>query len=252
MSPDLPPVAILCGGLATRLSTVTADTPKSLVPVAGEPFLAHQLRLLRDNGITRVVLCTGHLGEQIRDFSGDGKRFGVSVEYSADGQVLRGTAGAIRAALPLLPARFFVLYGDSYLRCDYAAVLHAFNAGGKPALMTVYRNENRYDASNVEFGAGRIIRYDKQVRTASMKHIDYGLGVFERTVFEQLTASDPLDLAYVYRDLLERGELAGYEAPERFYEIGSPAGLRELDSYLRAAPGARRDAGTRLTNDADA
>jgi NDP-sugar pyrophosphorylase family protein len=235
MSGELPPVAILCGGLATRLGPVTANTPKSLVPIAGEPFLAHQLRLLRASGISRVVLCTGHLGEMIRAYAGDGSGFGVSVEYSEDGPVLRGTGGAIRAALPLLPAEFFVLYGDSYLPCDYSAVAASFAAARKPALMTVYRNENRYDTSNVEFSAGGIVRYDKKNRTAAMLHIDYGLGMFARSVFERLDAPDPIDLASVYSGLVERGEVAGFEVAERFFEIGSAAGLKELEERLQRA-----------------
>ena len=148
------PVAILAGGLGTRLKPLTEAIPKALVEINGKPFLAHQLELLRARGVGRVVLCVGHLGEMIREFAGDGARFGVEVRYSFDGAALRGTAGALRNALPLLRGRFFVLYGDSYLTCDYAAVERAFMESGKPALMTVFRNEGRWDRSNVEFDGG--------------------------------------------------------------------------------------------------
>lgn len=222
------PAAILAGGLGTRLLPATEAVPKALIPIHGEPFLAHQLRLLRSHGIERVVLCAGHLGEQIREFARDGEAFGIRVDYSFDGAVLQGTAGAVRNALPLLGDAFFVLYGDSYLPCDYAAVQNAFECAGMPALMTVYRNEDLWDRSNVEFADGRILAYDKRHRSPAMRHIDYGLGVFRREAF----SGGQSDLAALYRDLLEAGQLAGFEVGERFYEIGSFAGIRDLEARL--------------------
>src|SRR5690349_10715173 len=180
------PVAILAGGLATRLRPVTEKIPKALVEVNGEPFLAHQLRLLSASGIRRVTLCVGYLGEMLQAYAGDGRRFGLEVSYSFDGAELRGTAGAVAQARELLGESFFVLYGDSYLPCDYAAVERAFEESGKPALMTVYHNRDRWDTSNVEFRGGRILAYDKTVRTSAMRHIDYGLGVFHCSAFDGL------------------------------------------------------------------
>ncbi len=234
------PVAILAGGLATRLGSHTATMPKSLLEVAGRPFAEHQLTLLRARGIERVVFCVGHLGEQIRETIGDGGRFGLDVRYAFDGERLLGTGGALRRARPMLGEAFFVLYGDSYLDCDYAAVEAAFHAGGRPALMTVFRNEGRWDASNVLFADGRIVRYDKRpavpgmhiLATARMQHIDYGLGAIEARVFDPYEPAAPLDLAKVYADLLARDELAGFEVPTRFYEIGSPSGLAETRQHL--------------------
>jgi D-sedoheptulose 7-phosphate isomerase len=223
--------AILSGGLATRLRPVTETIPKSLIEVAGEPFVAHQLRLLRARGIERVVLCTGFLGEMIQEFVGDGSRFGLQVDYSFDGPVLLGTGGALRQALPLLGEAFFVVYGDSYLPCDYRSIEEFFLASGKQGLMTVYNNEGQYDTSNVEYAGGSLIAYDKKNRTERMRHIDYGLGIFRRPVFENLPPG-PCDLAAVYQDLLARGELAAVEVPERFYETGSFAGIRELSIML--------------------
>jgi len=223
------PVAILAGGMGTRLYPLTEHIPKALVEINGEPFLAHQLRLLRAAGIARAVICIGRHGERIREFAGDGARFGIQIEYSADGPVLLGTAGAVRNAVPKLGDAFFVLYGDSYLPCSYREAEQAFHAAGQPALMTVYRNEGRWDASNVEFSEGRILAYDKKNRTARMQHIDYGLGIFSRTAFDGVLHAD---LAEIYGDLLRRGQLAACEVRERFYEIGSPQGIRELSDYL--------------------
>jgi len=229
------PVAILAGGLATRLRPVTEAIPKALVEINGEPFLAHQLRLLHAGGIRQVTLCVGYLGERIEAFAGDGSRFGLEIAYAFDGPELRGTAGAIAQARALLGESFFVLYGDSYLPCDYASVEQAFEKSGKAALMTVYHNRDQWDASNVRFEGGRILAYDKKLRTPEMRHIDYGLGVFHARAFDDIPGHGVYDLADTYGRLLERGELAGLEVPERFYETGSFAGIQELSDYLRRA-----------------
>jgi NDP-sugar pyrophosphorylase family protein len=236
MSAPLYPVAILGGGRATRLRPLSDGIPKALVDVNGEPFIAHQLRLLRSNGLTRVVYCAGYRGEMIREYVADGARFGLHVDYSFDGPVPLGTAGAIRRAVPLLGEAFFVLYGDSYLPCDYRAVQREFDRSGKPALMTVFRNENRWDQSNVEFSEGRLLAYDKTRRTARMRHLDYGLGVFARRAFDGVPDGTATDLATLYRALLERGELAAWEVGQRFYEVGSFEGLEEIRRYLASHP----------------
>jgi NDP-sugar pyrophosphorylase family protein len=222
------PAAILAGGLAMRLGPIVAEIPKALVDVAGKPFILRQLSLLRRNGIQRVVLCVGHLGEAIRQCVGDGSAMGMSVEYSFDGPTLLGTGGALRKALPRLGEAFFVLYGDSYLPIDYQAVAAAFFQSRKAALMTVYQNEGRWDKSNVVFQDGRILAYDKRNSRPEMLHIDYGLGVFSRRALGHVRDGEKCDLADVYAHWLQRGELAGCQVQRRFYEIGSPAGLETL------------------------
>lgn len=226
------PIAILAGGLATRLRPITETIPKALIEIAGEPFLGHQLRLLRAGGVRDVVLCVGYLGEQVRDYAGDGSSFGLHVDYSFDGPQLLGTAGAIKRALPLLGDAFLVVYGDSYLPCDYGAVARAFADSGKLGLMTVFRNRGQWDTSNVEFSQGRILAYDKANRTPRMQHIDYGLGAFRREVFDDVPDDRPHDLAAVYQSLLRDGQLAAWESRDRFYEIGSQDGIRELTEFL--------------------
>jgi N-acetyl-alpha-D-muramate 1-phosphate uridylyltransferase len=225
-------VALLAGGLAKRLRPATDKIPKSLVEVNGEPFLAHQLRLLHASGIRRVVLCVGFLGEMIQEAIPDGSEFGLEVEYSFDGDTLLGTAGALKRALPLLGDSFFVLYGDSYLVCDYASVGRKFTSSGLLALMTVYQNEGKWDTSNVEFENGRILAYSKKNRTPRMKYIDYGLGVFSAKAMEFVPAGGAYDLAELYGRILGKGQLAGMEIHQRFYEIGSPAGLEETANFL--------------------
>jgi NDP-sugar pyrophosphorylase family protein len=221
--------AILAGGLATRLRPLTETIPKSLVEVAGRPFLAHQLELLERNGVKRVVICAGFLAGMIEEYAGDGSRFGVEIQYSLDGPNLRGTAGALRQALPLLGESFLTLYGDSYLPVDYQAIAEAFEASGKAGLMTVFRNDDLWDSSNVEFDGERIVVYDKKNRTPRMRHIDYGLGAFRASA---LTNTDAADLATVYQELLAAGELLGVEVQQRFYEIGSFSGIEECTAFL--------------------
>jgi NDP-sugar pyrophosphorylase family protein len=227
------PVAILAGGLATRLRPITEKIPKSLVPVAGKPFLAHQLDLLQSRGIRRAVLCVGYLGEMIQRDFGDGHAFGLRLDYSFDGPKPLGTGGAIKHALPLLGDEFFVLYGDSYLPVEYRPIAEFFRHSGKLGCMTVYRNEGHYDTSNVVFRDGEIAVYDKKNRPPEMRHIDYGLSLFKAAAFDSYSAAQPFDLAEVMSKLVRQKQLAGFEVRERFYEIGSPAGLSELETLLK-------------------
>jgi NDP-sugar pyrophosphorylase family protein len=226
------PVAILAGGLATRLRPLTDQIPKAMVPVSGEPFAFHQLRLLRRHGIERVIFCLGYRGEQVVDAVADGARFGVHVEYSFDGPTLLGTGGALKMATPLLGRDFFVLYGDSYLDCDYSEVERVYRQSGKQALMTVFRNDGRWEASNAEVAGGRIIAYSKAKPTGRMQHIDYGLGVLAASVLDTVPSDRPTDLATLYEHLAASHGLAAFEISQRFYEVGSFVGLEEFGRYL--------------------
>jgi MurNAc alpha-1-phosphate uridylyltransferase len=226
------PVAILAGGLGTRLGELGRSTPKALVEVAGRPFALWQLELLRAHGAYRVLMCVGHLGERVE--AEIGSPFGLDVRYVHDPPELAGTAGALRGALPHLGDRFLVLYGDTYLRVDYADVDRA--AAGKRGLMTVLRNEGRWDTSNAVFDGERVVRYEKRDPTPDMQWIDYGLGALRSDALD--LPGD--DLADVYRALAERGELYGYEATERFYEIGTPGSLAETAAFLSSSSGIRR------------
>lgn len=233
------PVALLAGGLATRLRPITEKIPKLLVEVAGKPFFSHQIELLRKNGLTRIVLCAGYLGEQIVARYGDGSNWDVQIEYSFDGEKLLGTGGALIRALPKLGDAFYVLYGDSYLPINYQAVGRAFLVSGQPALMTVFENHEAYDTSNVWFEDGRIRLYSKKEKLPQMRYVDYGLGVFRADAFAACPRGAFVDLAAVQSDLSREDRLAGYEMKERFYEIGSPGGLNELDRLLRTGSAPR-------------
>jgi NDP-sugar pyrophosphorylase family protein len=227
------PVAILAGGLATRLRPITTTIPKALVEVAGKPFIRHQLAYLKAQGIFEVVMCIGYLGEMIEADVGDGSAFGLRVKYSPDGDKLLGTGGALKQALPMLGDAFFVLYGDSFLPIDFAAVERDFISSGKPALMTVLENGNRWDKSNVVYRDHQIVEYNKAQTRPEMAHIDYGLGVLRRDVFDGTPDGEAFDLAGIYHQLSVAGQLAGHEVHQRFYEIGSFEGLKETEEFLK-------------------
>ncbi len=225
---------VLAGGLATRMRPATLTVPKALLEVAGRPFVDWQLERMAACGMRSVVLCVAHLAEQIRAHVGDGARFGVRVVYSEEGPRLLGTAGALRAALEHLAPTFLVTYGDSYLPFDYADPVRILDANADcDAVMAVYKNEGRWDASNVQTDGDWVLRYEKGVKDAALDHIDYGATALRRSVVEGFAAGEPLGLDVVLRGLAERKRLRACVARERFFEIGSPEGLAELDKHLR-------------------
>lgn len=232
---------VLAGGLGTRMRPLTETMPKALVPVLGVPFVDWQLRLLAARGVERVTFCIGHLGEMLRDHVGDGSRFGLSAAWVDEGSRLLGTAGALRQALDrdALDPAFFVLYGDSYLPVDMVAVESAWERSRAPALMTVMRNEDRWDASNAIYAGGRVVLYDKSrppARRSQMLWIDFGLSVLTgEVVADRVPSDEPADLADLLRDLAQGGNLAGFEVSGRFFEAGSPGGLRDLERHLLEA-----------------
>lgn len=233
MTEPLPPVCLLAGGLGTRLGEKVRDTPKPLLEVAGEPFLLHQLRLLRRNGAERVLLCVGYLGEHIERRIGP-ERFGIRIDYSYDGPTQIGTLGAVRKAMPALGERFLVLYGDTYLRLDYRLAVARWEASGRSAMMTVLRNDGRWDVSNAILDRDRVALYDKGDPTREMRWIDYGLGGLRRDAVERF-AEESDDLADLYHELSCSGDLFGFEVADRFYEIGTPESLAETEAFLQAA-----------------
>ena len=226
------PVVILAGGIASRLRPITKTIPKSLVLVAGKPFICRQLDYLHGQGVRRVVLCIGYLGEMIQAEVGSGERFGLEVTYVTDGPNLLGTGGAVKNALPILGNHFFVLYGDSFLPVNFGVVEQAFLASGLPALMTVLKNGDQWDKSNVLFSYGKLLEYNKRSPRPDMAHIDFGLGVVSASVFDSYPDSLPFDLGDVYEALSLQGRLAGLEVYQRFYEIGSHVGLKETEEYF--------------------
>ncbi|NQU59510.1 MAG: NTP transferase domain-containing protein [Rhodospirillales bacterium] len=230
---------ILAGGLGTRMQPVTTTVVKALVPVRGRPFADHQLTWLAGLGVKRVVYAIGHMGDQIRDFVGSGERWDLDIAYSDEGDQGLGTGGAVRLAVDegVLDGGFLVLYGDSYLDIDIKAVWEASGEGAFP-LMSVFRNDGQWDASNAAYNNGRITRFEKGLNDpagAGLDYIDYGLSVLNADVVRKhIPEGEPFDLAQVYRDLAQAGGLKGFEARSRFYEIGSPQGLADLEAHLQS------------------
>ena len=226
------PVVILAGGLATRLRPITENIPKSLVEVAGAPFICHQLKYLETQGIRKVTLCIGYLGEMVQSVIGDGQNFNIDITYSFDGNSLLGTGGAIKKALPLLPDNFFVLYGDSFLPIDLLKVEEKFFESSKTSLMTIFENSNQWDKSNVSYVDGKLIKYDKYFPSANMTYIDYGVGILSKAAFDGYDGDQCFDLSEIYEKLCHKSDLEGYPVTNRFYEIGSHQGLEETTQFL--------------------
>jgi N-acetyl-alpha-D-muramate 1-phosphate uridylyltransferase len=227
------PVIILAGGLATRLYPVTQKVPKSLILINGRPFIDHQLELLKEKGVTQVVLCIGNLGELIETHVGNGARYGLDVRYSYDGDILLGTGGAVKKAACMLPDEFLILYGDSYLDIDIEPIVQRFRDELVPAMMTVYRNRNAFDTSNIIMNGARIVMYNKKYNDPKMEFIDYGLIALRRSVLDRYPSNESFDLSLVLSRLVDAGQVTGYEVKKRFYEIGSPSGIKETEEYIR-------------------
>ena len=200
--------------------------------MAGKPFIVRQLSYLREQGISHVVLCIGYLGDMVRDVVGDGENFGLNISYSSDGPNLLGTGGALSKAIPLLGDTFFVMYGDSFLPVEFSEVQDAYVKSKLQVLMTVLKNQNQWDESNVLFVDGHLQEYNKSAPRAEMTYIDYGLGVVSASVLKQRSVGNSFDLADVYQEMSLQGKLAGFEVHERFYEIGSHAGLKDTEEYF--------------------
>jgi NDP-sugar pyrophosphorylase family protein len=226
------PVAILMGGLGTRLGDLTEKLPKCLIEINGKPFIDWQMDSLIQSGYTDFVFCVSHKSEMIQDYLGDGLRLGVNVKYSFDGPLLLGTGGAVKKALPLLGNNFAVIYGDSFLPINYFTVEQNFLSSRMKVVMTVYKNQNNFDSSNVEFSNQELINYNKFNQSTKMKHIDYGMSYFRRSAFEFVSDLERFDLGSLYHSLAQNGMLGGYEVFERFYEIGSRVGIKDLSEYL--------------------
>jgi N-acetyl-alpha-D-muramate 1-phosphate uridylyltransferase len=226
------PVVILAGGLATRLYPVTEKIPKSLIPIAGRPFIDHQLALLKEKGVTQVILCVGNLGRMIEEHAGDGSRFGLEIGYSYDGDILLGTGGAIKKAAGILPDAFLILYGDSYLDIEFEPIVQQFDDEKFPVLMTVYRNRNAHEMSNILLKDGRVLKYDKNDHDPAMEYIDYGLIAIRKNVFDPCPVREPFDLSLVLSRLADAGQVLGFEVSKRFYEIGSASGIKETEAYI--------------------
>lgn len=226
------PVAILAGGLATRLKPITEKIPKSLVDVAGEPFICRQMKYLQSQGIKKVTLCVGYLGEMIESIIGNGDQFGIDVTYSHDGSVLLGTGGALKQALPLLGDAFFVLYGDSFLPIDFSKVEQAFYSSNKLALMTILHNSNQWDKSNVYYSNDKLIDYNKDFPSLDMNYIDYGLGILSSNLFDSYEEGLAFDLSEIYKELALKSKLKGYCVTQRFYEVGSFDGLKDTELFF--------------------
>lgn len=225
---------ILAGGLGTRLKPMTEKVPKVMLPVKGKPFIVYLLGLLADSGINRIVLCVGYLGEQVREYLGEGRKLGINIAYSQEGKLL-GTGGALKQAQGLLDERFLVINGDTYLPIDYGQVERSFTNRGKKALMVVYNNrEDTGVRNNVELDSNlMVVGYDKKRPDPELKYVEAGVLVLKQEVLEIIPGGHPVSLEKgLYPALIEQGELAAYISHRRFYDIGTPKQLKIFEEFV--------------------
>jgi len=225
-------VAILAGGKGTRLLSIAKTQPKALIKVLGKPFIFYQLYYLQKQGIKKVVICIGHMGEMIQSAVGDGSKFNLKISYSSDGSKLLGTGGAIKKALPRLGDEFFILYGDTFLPINFNLVQEAYFSDNYPLLMTVLKNNGRWDRSNVLLKKNNLVDYNKQKSTNSMHYIDYGLSIISADIFKNYDQNSYIDLSEIYEELSKYNKIKALEVFERFYEIGTPKSLLETEKYF--------------------
>ena len=226
------PVAILAGGLGTRLGKKALNKAKVLIDVAGKPFISRQLNYLSDQGIKDIVICVGHLGNQIKNYIGNGSKYNLNVSYSDDSDRLLGTGGSIKKACQILGEHFFILYGDSFLPVNFSLVEKAYFQEKKPALMTVLKNKGRWDKSNAYF-KDKCVKYNKKKPQKNMDYIDYGLNIVKNSIFSDFPSNEVFDLADVFENLSNKSLLAGFEIYDRFYEIGSINGLNDTIEFFK-------------------
>ncbi len=226
-----PQIVVLAGGLATRLGELSKNQPKSMIKINNKPFLQYQLELFKKNGITRVLLCLGYLGEQIEKYFGTGSRFGMNIKYSYENKPL-STAGAIKNAGLLLDDEFFTIYGDSYVFLDFRDIYNYFHSKNKQALMTVYKNDNLYDSSNTVIQDEFVLKYNKHQKTSDMTYIEYGVNLFRKEILSKIPEDSYYELGDVFNSLIKDKELLAYQVKERFYEIGSLNGLADFKKYI--------------------
>lgn len=227
-------VVVLMGGLGTRLGDITRCMPKAMINIHGKPFFHYQLNLMKWYGFRKFLFCTGYRSDDISNYFGDGSEFGVEIKYSYDGPELLGTGGAVKNAFQLLEDNFVLIYGDSYMDIDYQEILYYYNDALKKnyrGLMTVFKNNNRFDKSNVVYNNEKLVKYDKENMVPDMKYIDYGVSVLNRKVIEEIPECK-VDIASVYGKVAADCKMAGHEVRNRFYEIGRPDSLKEFRDFI--------------------
>ncbi|WP_109527783.1 sugar phosphate nucleotidyltransferase [Nocardia aurea] len=229
----VPQVVVIAGGMGSRLQPVTADLPKILVPVAGRPFLEYVLKLLLGQGIKRIHFCLGYCARQILDYLNRYETNGFEFTSTVESTPL-GTGGALRMALPWLEKEFVVLLGDTYTPIDFSELVSRFRTSGRSGAMVVLRDHSWLVPSNVRIAKGLVVEYSKLCAEGRFDYVDYGIAILGRETLLRLRSDIVCDLKILFDSLIAEDELAALDVSQRFYEIGSPAGLAELDRLVQA------------------
>lgn len=229
-------VAILAGGLGTRLRPITERVPKPLVEVAGQPFLYWQLLDLKNQGYTQILLLVAYLGEKIQNYFGDGKKLGLELSYSFEPEPL-GTGGAIKLACEYLESEFILLNGDSFLKIDLKSLEKEFDSTKMDALISTYDNRiktpvtpNLNLSANADGSVYEIISYSRAGGLA-YKFIDAGVYILKRSLFE-LCKDSKFQLETVLHEKMKQKKVFALPSDERFYDIGTPERLKEFEEKV--------------------
>ena len=219
---------ILSGGKGTRVKKYTKKIPKCLIEINGKPFLYHQLEYLKKNNIKNVIVSVNYLGGKISSYLKKNIDF-INTKIVNDGKRPLGTGGAIIKSLRFLKKNFYIIYGDSYLNFNLKKLAKKKNL----ATMAIFRNNNKYDKSNIELKKLGKIFYHKNNENKKLKYIDYGVSYVNKRIFKEIKKNIKFNLPDFFDEISKRNMLSGYKVIKRFYEIGSYNGIKDLKNYLK-------------------
>ncbi len=226
------PVIILAGGKGKRIKKLTAKKPKPLVKILNKPFIEYQIDLLRKQKVKKLIISIGYRGDEIINFIKNKNYKDIDISFFKDGIKPLGTGGALKKISKKIQGTFIVLYGDSFLPISIKNIEKKFIKSKQDVLLTIYKNNNRFDKSNIKI-VNKKIFYNKFINDSDMKYIDYGLSIIKSKIIKNFTSNKKFDLSdLIYKLCLDR-KIAYSIVKKRFYEIGSYKGIKDFKKYIR-------------------
>jgi NDP-sugar pyrophosphorylase family protein len=226
-------VAVLAGGLGTRLRPITDRLPKCMTPVGDKPFLYYLLQLFKEKGTDEVILCTGYLGEQIEEYFGNGKNMGLRLLYSRENGCLLGTGGALKLAEPILHDSLLVVNGDTYLNIDYKTIYEDFNMSKAQALIVASQCPTDTCGDLAVDDNFNVTAYDK-TNPVGKDYVNAGVMGLKRDILAEVNPAQVVSLeADIFPNLISRGDVRACITAKQFYDIGSFSGLGIFERTIK-------------------